>query len=193
MAAVFKLKFSNSSYRIVAWKIPVKLPWCECHLISLMKSKHWFRWWLGAVWQQVIAWAYVDPDAYRHIASLCRECPYGDTVLHCKPRPIYPTYQYTVSDSQEPRHRRLLLWCRHQMEIFSASLVFCEGGFTGYRYILLTKASDAELLFLSLICTWTNSWAKNEDAGDLRRHCAHYDVSVMFPQYSARKGVKSRS
>ena len=32
----------------------------------------------------------------------------------------------------------------------------------------------------SLICVWTNSWANNEDAGDLRRHRAHYDVIVIF-------------
>ena len=29
------------------------------------------------------------------------------------------------------------------------------------------------------ICPWTNSWANNGDAGDLRRHRAHYDVIVM--------------
>ena len=32
---------------------------------------------------------------------------------------------------------------------------------------------------LSLICAWTYSWANKGDAGDLRRHCAHYDVTVM--------------
>ena len=31
----------------------------------------------------------------------------------------------------------------------------------------------------SLICAWTNDWANNRDAGDLRRHRAHYDVTVM--------------
>ena len=30
-----------------------------------------------------------------------------------------------------------------------------------------------------LICAWTNGWANNHDAGDLRRHRAHYDVTVM--------------
>ena len=30
----------------------------------------------------------------------------------------------------------------------------------------------------SLICAWTESWANNGDAGDLRRHRAHYDVIV---------------
>ena len=31
----------------------------------------------------------------------------------------------------------------------------------------------------SLICTWTNVWANTRDASDLRRHCVHYDVTVM--------------
>ena len=33
---------------------------------------------------------------------------------------------------------------------------------------------------LSMICLWTNSWVNNCDAGDLRRHRAHYDVTVML-------------
>ena len=35
-------------------------------------------------------------------------------------------------------------------------------------------------LIFSLICVWTNGWVNNRDAGDLRRRCAHYDVTVMF-------------
>ena len=35
-------------------------------------------------------------------------------------------------------------------------------------------------LMFSLICAWTNSWTNNADAGDLRRHRAHYDAIVMF-------------
>ena len=34
-------------------------------------------------------------------------------------------------------------------------------------------------LMSSLICTWINSWINNPAAGDLRRHRAHCDVSVM--------------
>ena len=33
-------------------------------------------------------------------------------------------------------------------------------------------------LMFSLIYVWTNGWIKNEDAGGLRRHRAHYDVTV---------------
>ena len=35
-------------------------------------------------------------------------------------------------------------------------------------------------LMLSLICTQTNDWVNDWDAGDLRCHRAHYDVTVMF-------------
>ena len=34
-------------------------------------------------------------------------------------------------------------------------------------------------LMFSLICAWTNGWANNRDAGDLRGHGAHFDVTVM--------------
>ena len=33
-------------------------------------------------------------------------------------------------------------------------------------------------LMLFSICVWTNGWVNNRDAGDLRRHRAHYDVTV---------------
>ena len=35
-------------------------------------------------------------------------------------------------------------------------------------------------LMLSLICAWINGWVNDGDAGDLRRHRAHYDAIVMF-------------
>ena len=36
-----------------------------------------------------------------------------------------------------------------------------------------------EALMFSLICVWLNGWVNNREAGDLRRHRAHYDVIVM--------------
>ena len=38
-------------------------------------------------------------------------------------------------------------------------------------------------LIFSLICAWTNGWANNRDAGDLRRHRAHFYVTVMYQLY----------
>ena len=35
-------------------------------------------------------------------------------------------------------------------------------------------------LMFSLICAWIIGWINNREAGDLRRHRAHYDVIVMM-------------
>ena len=35
-------------------------------------------------------------------------------------------------------------------------------------------------MIFSLICAWMNDWVNNREAGDLRRHRAHYDVIVMY-------------
>ena len=41
-------------------------------------------------------------------------------------------------------------------------------------------------LIFSLIYAWTNGWANNRDAGDLRRHRAHYDVIVMNWEFPSK-------
>ena len=50
--------------------------------------------------------------------------------------------------------------------------------FTGHRWIPRTKASDAEL-WCFLWYVWINGRVNNREAGDLRRHRAHYVVTVM--------------
>ena len=42
-------------------------------------------------------------------------------------------------------------------------------------------------LMFSLSCAWTNGWVNNRDAGDIRRHRVHHDVTVMESQYSHRR------
>ena len=54
-----------------------------------------------------------------------------------------------------------------------------HGEFTGHRWFTRTKASDAELW--SLISAWITGWVNNGKAGDLRRHRAHYYVTLMSP------------
>ena len=53
------------------------------------------------------------------------------------------------------------------------------GEFTGDRGIPGTKASDAEH-WCFLWSAWMDGWVNNHEAGDLRRHRAHYDVTVMI-------------
>ena len=37
-------------------------------------------------------------------------------------------------------------------------------------------------LMFSLICVWINGWVNNREVGDLRRHRAHYGVTVMITE-----------
>ena len=64
------------------------------------------------------------------------------------------------------------------METFSALLAICAGNspVTGE---FPHKGQWRGALMYSLICVWINGWVNNREAGDLRRHRAHYDVTIM--------------
>ena len=48
-------------------------------------------------------------------------------------------------------------------------------------------------LMFSLICAWSNGWVNTSDAGDLRRHRAHYDVTVKrFEKLAISNQVPSK-
>ena len=42
------------------------------------------------------------------------------------------------------------------------------------------KGQWRRALMFSLICVWINGWVNNREAGDLRRHRAIYDTTVMY-------------
>ena len=56
-----------------------------------------------------------------------------------------------------------------------------------YREFTSHKGQWREALMFSLICAWINSWVNNQEAGELRCHCAHYDVTVMWLSYLHNK------
>ena len=75
---------------------------------------------------------------------------------------------------------RPVSWWRHQMETFSALLAICAGNspvtdeLPSQRPV--TRSFD---VFLDLCL---NGWLNNRDTGDLIRHRAHYDATVMYNQ-----------
>ena len=46
-------------------------------------------------------------------------------------------------------------------------------------------------LMFSLICAWINVWVNNREAGDLKRHRAHYDDTVMNRMGHSGYGLSS--
>ena len=100
---------------------------------------------------------------------------YGEHSLHISWRSTHLLHLYF-----------LFSWWRHQMETCSASLAFVRGIHWWLRGIHRSPVNSPHtdqwrgVLMFSLICAWTNGWVNNQNAGDLRRHRAHYDVTVMW-------------
>ena len=63
------------------------------------------------------------------------------------------------------------------------------GEFTSHRWIPLTKASDAELWCFLWSAPWINAWVNNPEAGNLRRHRAHYDVTITYPHSQGNRPI----
>ena len=101
-----------------------------------------------------------------HIAllSFTTDRRYG-IVLYCMPI-ASSTYTY------------LIMTTSSNGNIFRVTGPLC-GEFTGQWWIPRTNTSDAELWRFLWSAPWINGWVNNGEAGDLRRHRAHYYVIVM--------------
>ena len=83
-------------------------------------------------------------------------------------------------------------WWRHQMKTFPRYWPFVVRGIHRSPVHSPHKGQWRGPLMFSLICAWTNSWASNGNAGDLRRHRAHYDVPVMMIDICILDGNQTR-
>ena len=86
---------------------------------------------------------------------------------------------YTVQLCKVAQRSDLNSWWRHQMETFSALLAICAGNSPG-PVNSPHKGQWCGALMFSLVCTRINGWVNNGEASDLRRHRAHYEVTVML-------------
>ena len=69
-------------------------------------------------------------------------------------------------------------WCVNKWKHFPRYWPFLRGI---HRSLVNSphKGQWRGALVFSLICAWINDWVKNGEAGDMRRHRAHYGVTVM--------------
>ena len=91
--------------------------------------------------------------------------------------PLYSIQAMSITQTQVVRLSHLKTWWRHEMETFFPVTGTLWGEFIGEfpSQKPVTRSFD-----FSLIWAWTKVWANNRNAGDLWRHCAHYDVTVMI-------------
>ena len=86
-----------------------------------------------------------------------------------------PDAKYCVTNSERNRsnHDDVIKW-KH----FPRYWPFVQG-IHRWPVNSLHEGQWRRALIFSLICAWINGWVNNHEAGDLRSHLAHYDVTVM--------------
>ena len=106
--------------------------------------------------------------------------PYTCDVCVCLPP--YLSLSSTKAEDTEPRGWVALTTPTNMMTSSNGNIFRVTGPlcveFTGPGEFLAQRPVTRALMF-SLICAWINDWINNREAGDLRRHRAHYDVIVM--------------
>ena len=94
--------------------------------------------------------------------------------------PISSDESWRCGNIEVPSCQNMVIsWWRHKMETFSALLALCAGNspVTG-EFTQIGQWRGALIFYL--VCAWMN----DREAGDSRRHRAHYDVNDMFSQNS---------
>ena len=131
-----------------------------------------FHHWLKAAWSHIrdSHLRYFDDTIDNLFETSTKRLGRNQNCTHTK---LYPIIKSTLLGNQhEPKRKKR--WWRHQMGLFSALMSLCAvtGEFPAQRPV--TRSFD-----FSLICAWINGWLNDREVGDLKRHHAHYDVTVM--------------
>ena len=137
-------------------------------------------------WYQKLCWYFcLDPDEHRYlwecacVAQIKGRChaQWGSLVDDLVRASLLKNYFY--ADVPCIVHRYWLsMMTSSNGNISRVTSILC-GEFTGQRSIPPHKDQWRGTLMFSLICAWISGWVNNREAGDLKRHPAHYDVIVM--------------
>ena len=95
--------------------------------------------------------------------------------------------QYSCINTQKISHAMLCLLIFYPNSLMFMNVIseMHPCNICMYTYVCVCVNSPHEgqwrgALMFSLIYAWINGWVNNREAGDLRRHRAHYDVTVMM-------------
>ena len=172
-----KLGSLNSDiFEVVGEKVPgIPGAWATSKFTCLIRS----QWFLSDTTYRIYPYQCTsDRDVLINVK------PEVNTILQniCSSHGIYfiTKCDYMLEPVFHPRKQLWLIsWWRHQMETFSALLALCEGNSLGTGEFP-SQSQWCESLMFSLIWARTNGWVNHRDAGELRRHCAYYDVTVKI-------------
>ena len=111
------------------------------------------------------------------LMARCRQVGSHNLRRYC-PRSVSSYHMASQGHHNYSMHILMKSWWRHQMESFPRYWPFVRGI---HRSTVNSphKGQWRGALIFSLIFAWIDVWVNNRETGDLRRHRAHYDVTVM--------------
>ena len=136
--------------------------WWQC--TPRIGSHYWFSWWFGTIRQHAITWASVDQDARLHLMS-------------CSVSPVFGAF-YWFDDTHRGRRIAIFRDDVIKWKHFRRYWPFVRG----IHWSAVNSPHKGQwrgALMFSFVCAWINGWVNNREAGDLRRHRDHYDVTVV--------------
>ena len=117
-------------------------------------------------------WTAKDPRNWSVLFSCALVISYVLNIHMFSRERAYSSYWCTISIL-------LMMTSSNEMKTFSRYWPFVRGIHRSPVNSPYKGQWRGALMFI-LICTWINGWVNNRETGDSRRHCAHYDVIVMF-------------
>ena len=135
------------------------LEYCQLHLCEQTSVKSWSKF------------------MHFHSIKYIWQCHLELAAILSRPHCVNSLTLGQSSQSQWSNHEEYqkTRW-RHQMETFPAFLALCAG--IHWSPVNSPHKGRGALMFI-WSAPWINGWVNNREAGDLRRHRAHYDVIVM--------------
>ena len=149
------------------------------HLISYGYAKWWYVYWVTLDKHKYKSEVKLGGETSSNFTSTAREI-YQEMLLRVYAHQWSASHEGGYIDGLiQERRNSFLLWWRNQMETLSTLLPFVWGI---HRSPVNSphKGRLRRALMLSLIYACTNGCINDRNAGDLRRHRAHYDVTVML-------------
>ena len=171
-----QIEFVRAHDDVIKWKhFPRYWPFVRGIHRSPVNSLHKGRW-PGALMFSFICARIHDWVNNREAGDLKRHRAHYDVIVMIR---RYLCVAMWLMQEVDKDYVKTNTWWHHQIETFSALLAICTGNSPH-------KGQWRGALMFSLSCAWINGWVNNGEAGDLRRHRAHYNGTVMYQLIMAK-------
>ena len=163
------------------------MPPIETHIKQIRASWLLIRsyFWIYKIFTRIICVIEVITfGVFVYLTSGVSEIPLRNNIVTCNmwlgipPRVAISRYVMQLKENSKQHIKHY--WCTNIKLLCKIYWKTCAGPTATFHDDVIKWKQWRGALVFSLICAWTNGWANNRDAADLRRSRPHDDVTVMW-------------